>query len=127
MTPLEVVKSALEALERFELTEEMRQTTCNALYSAIEQIEKAEPVAWVDWDSDGSGFLTISGCGVPLYAHPAPTDEALHKDAERLDWIENNFHVLGFTHGENDWFMVYVDDNRRFSNMREAIDAAMNP
>jgi hypothetical protein len=49
-------------------------------------------------------------------------EAALRKDAGRLDYIEKNFHCLGFTLG-NTWMTVSLKDKRRFGCMRDAIDA----
>lgn len=51
----------------------------------------------------------------------------LRKDAERLNYIEQEFHCLGFTQGSHYWMMIYKDDHRTFATMREAIDEAMQP
>ena len=50
----------------------------------------------------------------------------LERDVERLDYIENNFHCLGFTQG-NKWMTLHQYNDPRykeFSSLREAVDYA---
>lgn len=44
------------------------------------------------------------------------------KDTKRLNYIEKNFHVLGFTRVSYGWVCIYNDDTREADNMRDMID-----
>lgn len=45
------------------------------------------------------------------------------RDTDRLNYIEENFHVLGFTRGSRVWFPVSAHDLREFRSLREVLDA----
>ena len=54
--------------------------------------------------------------------------EQLRTDAARLDYIEQHFHVLGFTKGDT-WMTTCYKDNlefRRFDSLRDAVDAMID-
>jgi len=74
----------------------------------------------------------FSGCRVVGPTHNIPVcpyceverlREKLALETKRLDYIENHFHVLGFTRGDT-WFKIQSYDTKpkRYGNMREAID-----
>lgn len=75
----------------------------------------------------------------PLYAAPIPATcpactlddtaelDALIADAERLNYVKQKFHVLGFTHGTEEWFCLYIGDTRRADNLRDMIDLMKKP
>lgn len=54
---------------------------------------------------------------------------SLEKDSVRLDYIERNFHVLGFSEWSdyypNRWRPVGMGDDRQWATMRDAIDTML--
>ena len=68
--------------------------------------------------------------GDPLAAEAADEIDrlraALALETQRLDYIENKFHVLGFTRGDT-WLKIqpYGTEPKRYGSLREAIDDAM--
>ena len=91
-----------------------------AQISEIAEIEKAEPVAWID--EYGNAFplaarqYSIVGKGWrPLFTRPMPTDS---KDAERYQWLR--------LHGYVDSFRSHSrSDKTELSMFDAAIDAAI--
>ena len=82
MTPLQAMKDALGSLGRFtgeEGSTEDDFRIMDNLIVAIEEIEKAKPVAWriKQFNEDGEmcGWIyhQIRNEGQPIYTHPAPT------------------------------------------------------
>lgn len=87
MNILETMKQAREALDIYEFQgtdEDARKVTnaITALTQAIEQMEKVEPVAWVNGYYGGRIVIehmnraSVMHVGMALYAHPAP---AIHE------------------------------------------------
>lgn len=46
----------------------------------------------------------------------------LARESARLNYIEENFHVLGFTHVSYGWICIYNGDAREADNLRDMID-----
>lgn len=120
----------------------------------------AEPVAWIEVRDDGEEpDLTADplwakhypGKWLPLFLHPSPADEAVRRDAERLDFLDSLNAALNLHYGTDyGWRLIlspnivrlmsgrhqngYVGDidlndsegsKHRGKSCRDAIDAAM--
>ena len=46
----------------------------------------------------------------------------LDRESARLNYIEENFHVLGFTRISRGWICIYNGDTREADNLRDMID-----
>ena len=95
MNIIDTLKQALEAInglskrtmdEMSEREFNELQTSATNLHTAIEQLEKVEPVAWdIRWKDDDSKFsikyapvVSEAQYAMPLYLHPAPAVPVLH-------------------------------------------------
>lgn len=75
---LEAMKQALEALEaRCGTNADERKKVIPNLRAAIEEMDQAEPIAWMYEDSETYHFTNLKSYSelfksIPLYIHPAP-------------------------------------------------------
>lgn len=95
---IEAMRQALEALELHgQQYPHMVKGYCldaiTALRTAIEQADKHEPVAWIDWDEEGWAFLTTESCGVPVYRAPLQQEEELRQLRKQLEEMTGLFHL----------------------------------
>ena len=71
MNTIDVMKQALEALETYDKTgywnTELLDSAITALKQTIEQMEKAEPVAWMAYDGSALHFSNWNDADTPLF------------------------------------------------------------